>query len=73
VVALQNDLGNIRGTGKTGRKQALADWISKNKLEFLVVQETKKTKFSPQVLRYISGAWDFDWIELPTNITVSGV
>jgi exonuclease III len=33
---------NITGTGKTGRKQALADWISKNKLEVLVVQETKK-------------------------------
>jgi exonuclease III len=33
---------NIRGTGKTGQKQALTDWISKYKIEFLTLQETKK-------------------------------
>jgi exonuclease III len=64
---------NIRGTGKTGRKQALSDWISKYKIEFLTVQETKKEKMSLAFLKSISGAWDFDWFELPANNTAGGV
>jgi hypothetical protein len=64
---------NIRGTGKTGRKQALTDWISKYKIEFLTAQETKKEKMSLAFLKSISGAWDFEWFELPANNTTGGV
>ena len=50
---------NIRGTGKPGRKQALADLILKHKLDFVGIQETKKMSFSTHFLNFISGPWDF--------------
>ena len=58
---------NIRGTGETGRKQALADFICNHKLEFIGIQETKYVCFSSHFLNYISGPCDFSWIELPAK------
>ena len=64
---------NIRGTGKTGRKQTLADLIHDHKLEFIGIQETKCVSFSPRFLKYISGPWDFSWLELPANKSAGGI
>ena len=64
---------NIRGAGKTGRKQYLADLIAKNKLEFVGIQETKCVKFSVQYLSFISSHSDFSWVELPANKTAGGI
>ena len=64
---------NIRGTGKTGRKQALADLIHDHKLEFVGIVETKCAAFSPHFLNYVAGPWEFTWIELPANKTAGGI
>ena len=64
---------NIRGTEKPGRQQALADIISKNSLEFIGIQETKKMSFSTHFLKFISGPWDFNWVSLPAKNTASGI
>ena len=64
---------NIRGTGKPGRKQALADLIYKYKLDFIGIQETKKMSFSSKFLNFISGPWEFSWHSLPARNTAGGI
>ena len=64
---------NIRGTGKTGRKQEIADLIAKYKLEFIGLQETKCEQFPISFLNYIAGQWDFSWLELPATRTAGGI
>jgi exonuclease III len=43
-------LWNIRGLNKTCRIKYLSDFISNNKLDFIGIQETKKSEFSDQFL-----------------------
>ena len=64
---------NIRGTGKAGHKQALADLILDHKLEFVGILETKTKKISSQFLDYIAGSRDFSWVQLPANKTAGGI
>ena len=64
---------NIRGTGKAGHKQALADLILDHKLEFVGILETKTKKISSQFLDYIAGSRDFSWVHLPANKTAGDI
>ena len=39
----------------------------------LLVFRKKCSKFSVSFLNYISGSWDFSWLELPANKTAGGI
>ena len=67
------EIWNIRGTGKPGQKQALADFIRNHKLEFIGIQETKKMVFTSQFVNFISGPVDFSWVVLAAKRTAGGI
>jgi exonuclease III len=50
---------NIRGMGKTGKKQCLIDLIKEHDLDFLGVQETKLEQFSCNLLEALAGSRQF--------------
>jgi hypothetical protein len=50
---------DIRGLNKTGRLQCISDFIKEHRLDFVGVQETKKTIISDAFLQ--STCKDMDW------------
>ena len=64
---------NIRGLGRPGRKQALADLILDYKLEFVGIQETKKEKIDDSFLSFVSGYLEFKWCSLPAKGSAGGI
>jgi exonuclease III len=53
VIKLQQMIGafwNIRGLNKPGRLQCISDFINEHRLDFVGIQETKKTSISDAFL-----------------------
>jgi hypothetical protein len=64
---------NIRSLAKPGRKQAIIDFMSEHKIEFIGFQETKKEIIHPGFLKSISGRFEFNWFSLPAKKTAGGI
>lgn len=64
---------NIRGFNKTGRTAMVANAIKANKVDFIGIQETKKSDFHPSFLRELSGNIPFAWNFLPAVGTAGGI
>lgn len=64
---------NIRGLGQKGRVPALANKIRENHVDFVGVMETKKSEFSPGMLRSITGNVLFNWCSLRAKRSAGGI
>ena len=62
---------NIRGLNKSGRLECLKDFIDTNKLDFVGIQETKKSSFHESFFAAMSH--DFSWNYLPAEGTAGGI
>jgi len=62
---------NIRGLNKSGRLECLKDFIDTNKLDFVGIQETKKSSFHESLFAAMSH--DFSWNYLPDEGTAGGI
>jgi exonuclease III len=58
---------NIRGFGQQGRRTQLMDYMSKNRLDILGLQETIKQDFSYAELRSLECGSQFNWSWLPAE------
>jgi hypothetical protein len=52
---------NIRGLGQIGRIPAIVGRLRDNHVHFVGVLETKKSDFTPGLLRSLSGNTPFSW------------
>jgi exonuclease III len=64
---------NIRGLGKSGRKQCVMDVLFEYKVDFIGIQETKNCEFDVSYLESLAGVKQFCWNWLPTKGSASGV
>lgn len=64
---------NIRGLGKTGRKEYVIDLIKNNNLDFVGIQETKKEDFDVEYLDALAGRKQFCWNWIPAKGTAGGI
>jgi exonuclease III len=62
---------NIRGLNKTGRIKCLADFIKNYKLDFVAIQETKKSEFLDVMLRSIDN--NMTWNFMPSKGSAGGI
>ena len=62
---------NIRGLNKLGRLECLKDFIDTNKLDFVGIQETKKSSFHESFFAAMSH--DFSWNYLLAEGTAGGI
>ena len=56
---------NIRGFGRPGRCTQIKDFISRERLDFVGLQETIKSSFTPSELRSTDPAGRFAWHHTP--------
>jgi hypothetical protein len=64
---------NIRGLGKKGRTQCVAEIIRKWDLEFIGLQETKSMEFSDKYLDSLARKKQFCWNWLPSKGSAGGI
>ena len=57
---------NARGLGEPEKRRFLAETISEHKLEFVCIQETKKSAFPDPWLAGLSGLFTFIWLWQPS-------
>ena len=57
---------NCRGAGKKGMTTCLSVFIRDHSLDFLCLQETKKSKITPSFLRKIDAYNTFEWNWVPS-------
>jgi exonuclease III len=62
---------NIKGLNKSGRMECLKDFLDINKLDFVGVQETKKSTFHDSYFN--STGRNFTWNYLRANGTAGGI
>lgn len=60
---------NIRGTGKKGRSQRIMELCKDNQVDFIGIQETKKTDFMNHYLESLVSGKNFEWKWLLANNT----
>jgi hypothetical protein len=53
---------SIRGLNKVGRLKCLADFINQNSLDFIGVQETKKTTIENSVFQTVRRHMDWNYV-----------
>jgi hypothetical protein len=56
---------NIRGYGRPGHRTQIKEFISREQLDFVGLQETMKSSFSPVDLRGIYPLGKFAWHHTP--------
>lgn len=57
---------NIRGFGRRGRRRQLSDFLQRNKIDVIFLQETIKQDFALQELESLEFGDKFFWSWLPT-------
>jgi hypothetical protein len=57
---------NIRGFGRSGRKQCIIDTIRKHDIDFIGIQETKTMNFHNNYLTSLASGKPFCWNWLPS-------
>jgi exonuclease III len=62
---------NIRGLNKSGRAKGLSEFISRNSLDFVTIQETKKESFLLSFLDSVN--YNMIWNYVPANGTKGGI
>ena len=58
---------NIRGFGRPGRRTHIKDFISRERLDFVGLQETIKSSFSTAELMSIDPGGKFSWHSMPAQ------
>ena len=58
---------NARGLGEPEKRRFLSETISEHKLEFVCIQETKKSAFADPWLAGVSGRFTFIWLWQPSG------
>ena len=58
---------NVRGLGKKARKRQVRDYIIKERIEIVGLQETMKQDFSDHDLHELAGGINFSWLWLPAK------
>jgi exonuclease III len=56
---------NFRGFGRCGRRTQLKDYLRKEKIDIICLQETIKSEFTDQELRSIEPGETFHWNWVP--------
>ena len=66
---------NCRGAGKKGMSTCLTDMINANEVDFLGLQETMKSNYTPSFFRKLDPHQKFIWEWIPSrgNLEVSYV
>jgi len=64
---------NVRGLGKSSRKQQVREFIEEHKLQMVGLQETMKESFTDRELLDIAGTKDFTWQWLPPKGKSGGI
>ena len=64
---------NVRGLGKKARKRQVRDYVTKEKIDIVGLQETMKRDFTDHDLNELAGGTNLIWFWLPAtrNLEVS--
>ena len=64
---------NVRGLGKKARKRQVRDYVTKEKIDIVGLQETMKQDFTDHDLHELAGGANLIWFWLPAtrNLEVS--
>ena len=63
---------NVRGLGKPARRGQLRDYILKERIDIIGLQETTKIDFSRKDLAELAGDQNFIWNWLPVKENLGG-
>ena len=64
---MRGRLYNIHGFGQSGRRGQIREFIAKERLDFIGLQETIKPAFTPSELSSIDPEGRFAWHSSPAN------
>jgi hypothetical protein len=64
---------NCRGVGKKGMSVFLADFLRNQGIDFIGLQETIKTDYSPAFFRRFDQMNDFEWRWIPSSGRSGGI
>ena len=64
---------NVRGLGKSARRRQIREYILRERIDIVGLQETVKQEFSSQLLQEICGGLTFFWQWLPAKGRSGGI
>ena len=64
---------NVRGLGKPARRAQVREYVAREKIDIIGLQETVKTEFSNQDFQEIGGMTAFYWFCLPAKGRSGGI